>query len=110
MSQFIYQGEDKILNIDVPDLTTFSEIEFKIETDKGISKKLTTGAVFAVTSDSISVRMDAADTASVKAGPYLFQLEATDAAGKKSVARFSPNKFTIKYSTFTTQGSGKDYN
>ena len=112
MALEIFQGEDKTITVESNiDLTTHDEIEFTIDTPTQIKKTLSgSGGISGVTATQFTVQIDAADTETVKAGPYKYQARATDSSGKISNAKFQPNKITIKDSVFTSIGSGNDYN
>ena len=111
MALEIFQGEDKTITVESNiDLRTHDEIEFTIDTPSQIKKTLTGGSISGVTATQFTVQIDAADTETVKAGPYKYQARATDSSGKISNAKFQPNKITIKDSVFTSAGSGNDYN
>lgn len=107
----VFQGEDKTINVDTgtTDLSASLDIEFNIDTNPQIVKRMSAGEITGLTSTRFIVILDAADTTTVPAGPYRYQLLVTDANGKLSVGAFKPNKFTIKESNFATQGSGNDY-
>lgn len=110
MALEIFQGEDKTIVVTSNiDLTSHTEIEFRIDAPDQIKKTLTGGSISGVTTTEFLVQIDAADTETLKAGPYKFQARATDSSGKISNARFQPNKIEIRDSVFTSAGSGKDY-
>ena len=111
MALEIFQGEDKTITVESNiDLTTHTEIEFTIDTPTQIKKTKTGGEITGITATQFTVQIDAADTETVKAGPYKYQARATYSSGKISNAKFQPNKITIKDSVFTSIGSGNDYN
>ena len=106
----IYQGEDKTIVVRTnEDISAATEVEFVIDTETQILKKLSEGEITNVTSTSFTVQIDAADTETVRHGEYLFQCRAT-VATKIRQGRFSPNKIEIRDSAFTIEGSGNDYN
>jgi hypothetical protein len=106
----IFQGDDEVITVEtgLTDLTTASEIEFAIDAYPQIVKTLTGGHISDVSTSQFLVAIDAADTASVTAGNYKYQCQAT-VAGKISHGRFTPNKIIIRNSVFTDEGSGRDY-
>lgn len=91
------------------DLSAATEIEFYIDTPTQIKKTLSSsGGISAVTATQFSVQIDAADTETVKAGPYKFQSRATIASKKHNI-KHTPNQIKILDSILVTQGSGQDY-
>jgi len=105
----IFQGNDQVIVVESNiDLTTATEVEFRIDTQPQIVKTLTGGQVTDVTTTQFSVAIDAADTASVAAGRYKFQCRTT-IAGDTLNGRFTPDKIIIRDSIFTNEGSGNDY-
>jgi len=106
----VFQGEDATIIVETgtTDLTAATEIDFRIDTDPQIAKTLTGGGVSAVSATRFSVAIDAANTSSVRAGDYKYQCRAT-LGGKLRNGRFTPNKFIVRDSVFTTEGSGNDY-
>jgi len=110
MTVQIFQGEDKTLVVSSNlDLTTATEIEFRVDTDVQIVRSLSNGDISGVTATQFSVEISGDDTETVKAGNYKYQVRAT-IGGKKRNGKFSPNKFEVLDSIFTTAGSGNDYN
>ena len=111
MALELFQGEDKTITVTSNiDLTTHTEIEFTIDAPTQITKTLSGSGISGVTATQFTVQIDAADTETLKAGPYKYQARATDSSGKISNAKFQPNRITIKDSVFTSAGSGNDYN
>jgi len=106
----VFQGEDEVIVVQTgtTDLTSATEIDFRIDTQPQIAKTLTGGGVTGVSATQFFVTIDAGDTSSVAAGNYKYQCRAT-LAGKLQNGRFTPNKFIVRDSVFETQGSGKDY-
>ena len=110
MPNELFQGEDKTISVSTNiDLSSATEIDFRIDTPTQIIKKLSSG-VSGVTSTLFLVAIDAADTETVPAGNYKYQVRATLSTGKLVNGKFSPNKIIIKDSIFTTAGTGRDYN
>jgi len=108
----VFQGEDKTINVDTgtTDLSASLDIEFNVNTSPQIVKRLSATEITGLTATRFLVILNKADTASVPAGPYRYQLLVTDANGKLSNGVFKPNKFTVMESNFVNQGSGNDYN
>ena len=105
----IFQGDDEIITVESNiDLSTATEIEWAIDTQPQIVKTLTGGHISDVSTSQFLVAIDAADTASVTAGNYKYQCQAT-IAGKIKHGRFTPNKIILRNSIFTDEGSGRDY-
>lgn len=111
MAVRVYQGENK--DIVVPtniDLSSYTEIEFRVDTPSQIIKKLSNGEISGVTSSQFTVAIIPGDTETVEAGNYKFQVLATASDGKLTLGKFKPDRFTVEDSIFTTIGSGNDYN
>jgi len=107
----LFQGEDKTITVLTNiDLTSYTEIEFNIDTPTQIKKTKTGGGITGITASQFSVQIDAGDTETVPAGSYKFQARGTDSSSKKVNGKFQPNKLVVKDSIFVSQGSGKDYN
>jgi hypothetical protein len=107
----IYQGQDDEITVltGTTDLTTATEIDFRIDTYPQVVKTLSAGQITALTATQFLVTIDAADLASVEAGNYKYQCRAT-LAGKIRQGKFTPNKIIVRDSVFETQGQGNDYN
>lgn len=82
-------GEDRTLDISLDgiDATTATEIEYGAWAGSSVlftTKALTSG-VTATDADTVTVTLDAADTASGEAGIYQHELRITNASSKQSV-------------------------
>ncbi len=97
----IYQGEDKTLTISTnEDLSSYSNIEFVIDATSAITKTLADGKITNVTATSFDVQVDAADTASVTAGKYKYQVRATSGSDKTYHGKLTPDGIKILQSSF----------
>ena len=107
----LYQDADQIITVNMnEDISTATEVEFLIDAPTQISKTLSDNQVYAVTSASFKVRIDAADTASLCVGSYKYQARAT-IGGKKYNIKFTPNKIKVMDSVFVDDGyRANDYN
>lgn len=105
----IYQDNDQVIVVESNlDISTATEIEFRIDTQPQIVKTLSGGQITGVTTTQFSVAIDASDTASVAAGRYKFQCRTT-IDGDILNGRFTPDKIILRNSIFTNEGSGNDY-
>ena len=96
----IYQGATKILQVTTStDLSSATEIEFRIDSPVQISKTLTGGGVSNVTSTQFDVTIANTDTTNTPAGEYKYQARATIGANVIQ-GKFQPNKLIIRDSVF----------
>jgi hypothetical protein len=103
------QGADEVVDVlSNIDLTTATEIDFRIDTQPQLVKTLTGGGIGSVTATQFTVTIDAADLATVPAGPYKYQVQAT-IAGLVKQGLFQPDKIKVTDSIFTDEGMGNDY-
>ena len=110
MATEIYQGEDKTLTISPgADLTSYTEIEFIIDSPRQIKKTLSGGGIGSVTATQFNVDIDAADTARVSPGEYKYQVRATNGSGDKFHSKLTPNYVRILHSSFENPTGGNDY-
>ena len=106
----IYQGQNKTLVVQTNiDLSSATEIEFKIDTPDQITKTLSGGGISNVSSTQFEVALVPGDTETVVEGAYRMQTRYTDSSGNIYNGTFTPDRAEIEDSIFTTQGSGNDY-
>ncbi len=106
----LYQGEDKTLIIGTnEDLTTYTQIEFVIDSPRQIKKTLTGGGISGVTASQFSVQIDAADTKNVNPGRYKYQTRATSSGSKTYHGKTVPNGVRVLHSSFVNPTNGNDY-
>lgn len=106
----LYQGENKSIVVTTNvDLTTATEIEFRIDSSPQIIKKLTTSGITGVTATQYTINIEPGDTSSIGAGEYKIQARYTDSSGDIHHGKFTPNKLTLRESIFVNPNSGNDY-
>ena len=106
----LYQGEDKTIVVNTnEDLTTATEIEFRIDCSPQVVKTLTGGGISGVTATGYAIALEPGDTTNIDAGEYKIQSRYTDSGGNINHGKFVPNKLKLIESIFVNPNSGNDY-
>ena len=96
----LFQDASQYITVSMnTDISTATEIEFTIDCYPPIEKTLSAGEIGSVTATGFRVTIDAADTETIKPGPYKYQARATISTKKYNI-KFTPNKVKIMDSVF----------
>ena len=99
----LYQGADRdiVISHDDTDLTSATEIEFRIDCDPQITKTLTGGGIGGVTSSEFTVTIEDSDTANIDSKEYDFHVR-SEKAGIWTQGEPNPKTVRVIYSSFTS--------